>query len=314
MVVGTVPRTSNPKVDVSPVASPPLFILGAPRSGTSALYKALCLHPEATWLSNVERRAPRVPALAVLNRVARWAPATRQRVWFGADGAKAYAYGGPRSLVQRTFPQPVEGEPVFAAAGIPAVAGTPGASPRQLRLRRDLERRRRAAGGRVLVSKRIAHNTRIPLLHTVFPDARFAVITRDGRAVAASLSRVDWWPDSPLWWYGGTPADWAAGGGDPYEVCARHWVEEVGAIERGLVDVPVAQVVRVRYEDLVGDPTGTLLRVAAGGGLAPSLQWQRSLAAVRFPDQNEAWRTRLGSSAATVERLQSAELERLGYL
>src|SRR6266542_2501848 len=116
----------------------PLFIVGAPRSGTSLLYKLLCLHPRAAWISNWGRRAPGQPALAMLNRLAPRLPATRRRAWFGADGGNAYAY---------------------------------------------------------------------------------------------SLSRVDWWEDGVVWWYGQTPRRWREEGRDPWELCALHWVRELAAVE-----------------------------------------------------------------------------------
>src|SRR6266542_3077460 len=127
----------------------PLFIVGAPRSGTSLLYKLLCLHPRAAWISNWGRRAPGQPALAMLNRLAPRLPATRRRAWFGADGGNAYVYGRPRPLVE------------------------------------------------------------------AFPRARFVNLIRDGRAVAYSLSRVDWWEDGVVWWYGQTPRRWREEGRDP---------------------------------------------------------------------------------------------------
>ncbi len=104
----------------------PLFIVGAPRSGTSLLYKLLCLHPRAAWISNWARRAPGVPAVVLLNRLAPRMPATRRRTWFGSDGASAYVYGRPRALVERLFPMPVEGEPVYRHCGIgTGAAGVP---------------------------------------------------------------------------------------------------------------------------------------------------------------------------------------------
>jgi len=104
----------------------PLFIVGAPRSGTSLLYKLLCLHPRAAWISNWGRRAPGQPALAMLNRLAPRLPATRRRAWFGADGGNAYVYGRPRPLVERLFPMPVEGEPVYRRCGVGCgAAGVP---------------------------------------------------------------------------------------------------------------------------------------------------------------------------------------------
>ena len=168
---------------------------------------------------------------------------------------------GPAELLERVFPQPVEGEPVFAHRGVGESGPTPTPDARQARLAGDLRRAVRASGGKVLVSKRIGHNRRIPLLHGIVPDARFVVVTRDGRAVARSLAKVNWWPESHIWWYGGTPLDWAAEGRDPVELCARHWVREVEAVTAGVASIPDHLVLAVRYEEIVGDPR----RVLGGG-------------------------------------------------
>src|SRR5262245_31061333 len=214
------------------------FIVGPARSGTSLLYKALCLHPDAAYVSNWVARYPGVPQVAVLNRLARAFPSRRPDAWF-ADRANAYVYGTARSLARRSFPTPVEGEPLYTRSG---VARPGGPAPRSVAPATELPKAfatiRRFGGGSVLVSKRIANNLRVPLLADVFPQARFVFLVRDGRAVAASLSRVDWWPDSHVWWYGGSPRRWAAEGRDPWEICARNWVEELEQIGSGLAGVP----------------------------------------------------------------------------
>ena len=268
-----------------------LFLLGAPRSGTSLLYRCLALHPDAAWINNYHRRLPAVPELAVLDRAAGRLPGLRGRTWFGPDGDSAYRYGSARTALERAFPQPVEGEPVFARRGVlprgaePERPGGPACRPE--RLVSDFARLRRAAGAQVVVSKRIAHNLRVPQLAQLFPDARFVVLTRDGRAVARSLLKVDWWATHHVWWYGGTPADWQREGGDPGELALEHWWREVQAIETGLADVAPERVLRVTYEELVGCPSVTLRRAAAAGGLDPEdRRWWRGLRQVRFPDRN----------------------------
>lgn len=293
----------------------PAFLIGAARSGTSLLYKALCLHPETAWISNWVKRVPAAPRLAVLNRLARRLPDARRRVWFGED-SNAYVYGSPRALAERLFPMPVEGEPVYRRAGVPQLPGDPGAAPDEqvARLRAAFAAIRRASGGRRLVSKRIANNRRIGLLAGAFPGALFVEIVRDGRAVALSLSRVNWWETDVVWWYGDTPARWAAEGRDPWEICARNWVEELREIERGLEVVPAGQVLRIRYESFVERPLETLERVRDFLGLSPDAGWRRELDRLRFPDRNEAWRERL--DAETVRRItawQAGDLRRLGY-
>ncbi len=291
----------------------PLFIVGAPRSGTSLLYKLLCLHPRAAWISNWGRRAPGQPALAMLNRLAPRLPATRRRAWFGADGGNAYVYGRPRPLVERLFPMPVEGEPVYRRCGVGS--GAAGVPERQVaELRRRLEAIQRWSGGDLLVSKRIHNNLRIPLLAEAFPRARFVNLIRDGRAVAYSLSRVDWWENGVVWWYGQTPRRWREEGRDPWELCALHWVRELAAVEAGLAAVPTAQRIEVRYERLVRAPIDTVRGIALFAGLRPDPGWIAELPRLRYPDNDDAWLRALTPDArARIEHIQHTALRRLGH-
>ena len=307
-------ETARPARPSPAAPGAPAFVLGAPRSGTSLVYKLLCLHPDAAWLSNYVRRVPSLGWLGALNRVAARRPARRRAVWFGADGGDAYAYGRSRSAGERAFPQPVEGEPVFAHHGIPDDPGLGAAPGAAAGLARTFEQVRRSAGGRVLVNKRIANNGRVGVLVAAFPAARFVRVTRDGRAVAASLAAVDWWPDSRVWWYGGTPRLWEADGGAPLALCAEHWVREVDLLERELATHRV-EVLDVRYEELVTDPLGTVARVAAHAGLDPDdRRWRADVSSVRFPDRTDGWRRRLAAGdVELVEDIQGPTLAQLGY-
>src|SRR5207302_4962432 len=85
----------------------PLFVVGAPRSGTSLAYRALCLHPGADYVSNWLVRRPRWHALSTLNRIPRNVPRLQVLYWFGEE-SNAYRYGKPRALMERAFPAPVE--------------------------------------------------------------------------------------------------------------------------------------------------------------------------------------------------------------
>lgn len=292
----------------------PVFILGAPRSGTSLLYRCLALHPAAAWPSNYLRRAPAVPVLAALNRVAAAAPATRSRVWFGSAGDNAYRYAAHRSLGERVFPQPVEAEPLYRRRGLPGQSESREPTAGQLLLRKDFQRLMRYSGGSVVISKRIANNTRVPLLRSIFPAARFIDLRRDGRAVAASLLDVDWWKREPLWWCGVTPGNAAGRGQDVVLLAAQHWVREVEAIGTGLAGTPQDQVLQLEYEAMVVDPLGTLQRAASFCGLGADERWHEALSRLRFPNHNDAWIGTLGDRAADVTRVQAVPLAALGYL
>jgi len=289
-----------------------VFLVGAARSGTSLTYKALCLHPDVAFISNWVRRAPWLPELAVGNRLARAWPAARRATWFHGDNA--YVYGDARPLRERVFPMPVEGEPVFERFGF-RQDGAQHGSPDLDGLRRSFRRLALAAGGRTVVSKRIGHNWRITQLAAALPTARFVSITRDGRAVAYSLSRVDWWPDSVVPWYGDTPRGWAREGRDPWELCARNWVEEVRAVERGLAALTPGRVLSISYEQLVADPVTTLSTIAEFAGLGVDTDWVDDVARLRFPDRNERWRTQLEPDVVDrITGIQQADLRTYAYM
>ncbi|HEY6566692.1 MAG TPA: sulfotransferase [Actinomycetota bacterium] len=309
----------HPARDRDPAADEeqPVFLVGPARSGTSLVYKVLCLHPEAAYISNYLARYPRRWSLGALDRIARRMPERTRSVWF-SGGDNAYVYGRSRPLHERLFPMPVEGEPVYEACGI----GQDGISQYEPKgdvrpnhaLHDAFAAIRRSAGGSFLVNKRIANNRRIELLAATFPSARFISLVRDGRAVAYSLSRVDWWETSTVWWYGGTPEQWRAEGRDPWELCARNWVEEMEAMDTGLATLDPSRVLRLSYESFVTDPHDALERMASFGGFAPSDGWSRSVRALSFPNRNESWQQALEPAAIdTITGIQSELLERHGY-
>ena len=51
-----------------PRSTAPVFLIGAPRSGTSLLYKCLALHPDLGYISNYNERLPRWESVSLLNR------------------------------------------------------------------------------------------------------------------------------------------------------------------------------------------------------------------------------------------------------
>ena len=117
-----------------------------------------------------------------------------------------------------------------------------------------------------------------------------------------------------MWWFGGTPEDWAAQGRNPLEMCARHWVEETRAIDIGLGDVPSSQVARMTYEDLVAAPQTVLAQAAAFAGLDPDDRaWRRELLAIKFPDKNAAWSVGLDAAERDAMSIMNDQLAALGY-
>lgn len=205
----------------------------------------------------------------------------------------------------------MEGESVFTRAGAVPNAGVAFDPPA---LRAAVRRLVAAAGGSVFVSKRITHNRRIAELHATFPRARYLHVIRDGRQVARSLVRVDWWPRERLWWLDGRPVAevLASGDAEPYELAARHWLAEVDAVEQGLTGIDPALVTTARYEDLVEGGRPALEALLRFAPLAPTDGWRSAVDAVQA--QRRPGPPDTAALPRVVERLQEAELARLGYL
>lgn len=82
-----------------------------------------------------------------------------------------------------------------------------------------------------------------PVLKSLFPEARFIHIVRDGRAICASIKHLDWGPNNAY-------------------SASRHWAERL----QQAVTVEVAEgncLMRVRYEDLVENPSRVLKEICA---------------------------------------------------
>lgn len=292
----------------------PLFILGAPRSGTSLLYRLLCQHPDVTYLNQYVRRVPGTPELSALNRLPRARKNWRAKTWFSTTG-NAYVYGERRGWLQRGFPQPVEGEPFFNHWGLPAAVSPAAATvwdPSKLRV--GVRRIQRADDGRRFASKRINHNRRVAALAKAFPGARFVHLVRDGRSAARSLVGVDWWDQCDVWAMGTTPPQWASAGGDPWELAVRHWAAEVSAIDEGLQGVPGDQMIVLRFEDLVLDLSVQMAGLMHFAQLAPHVEWDElvKIAALQTPSAPSPGRLD-DRQLQTAAKWQAEVLDRHGY-
>jgi hypothetical protein len=291
-------------------------LLGAGRGGTTLLYKLLSMHREVAYLSNYEARLPRCTAVGWAQRLLRDRHELKLRTWFGDDGG-AY-FNGPRPRLRALVPVPVEGEPLYAAAGIPEEpsAAVPVDADACKVLAHRLHAVRRAAGARILLTKRTSNNRRVPWLEVAFPGVRYIHLLRDGRAVAASLSKVGWWGTHKLFWTGLSPDDMVADGHDHLALAAENWVREVAGIDTALASIAPERVHTLRYEALLESPIEELRAVFAFMGIdtdddpafVSSIQ-RIGLrpARVGLPAQWSA------SDRERVDEIQSAMLDRHGY-
>lgn len=281
--------------------TPPIFIVGAGRSGSTAFHHAFTRHPQVSWVSKILDVAPS-------------AEAANRAVLRGLD---LPVIG---SALSRFLIEPGRLKPSEAYAYWERIA--PGFSePFRDLVAADLTERTRAnlgdAVNRLTVPGRptplikITGWPRLGYLREAFPDARFIHVVRDGRAVVNSILQVDFWDGwrGTKGWRGLDMTDdqrkrWDASGQSFVALAAMELSDMLDAMVEARAEVPVAQFHELRYEDLCDDPAGTFDDVLDFCGLAPSSGFDRTIVDFGFRTTNDKWRRDL-----TTEQQQLLEIE-----
>jgi hypothetical protein len=288
------------------------FLVGAGRSGTTLLYKLLCLHPDVSYISNYDSRFAVLPDGLAGGAIANLLDA-KLRAWFNRGGN---AYFINRPWLKKLFPTPIEGESVFASCGVPLFPGAgelPDSDTARC-LRERFERVRRRAGASLFLSKRTANNRRIAYLSTIFPAARYVHLVRDGREVTQSLSAVEWWNDHTVWWDGRTAAEIERSGEPRLAICARNWVRELEELRLQLRAVPRSQRLELRFEELLRDPLVHLERVLSFLGLNVRADYRDAIASLELRPTRARWGNEWDDrQLACVLREAQPMLRQLGY-
>lgn len=296
----------------------PIFFIGMPRSGTTLMFTTLAVHPDLAWFSQYLERAPAVAAVAALSRLVDRVPSLRKPV---------NRHGESRSRLGRLRIAPDEAYAVWERCcgerfRYDYLLGARASEAERSCARRMVGRVMRYQGKPRFAAK-ITGPARIGYLSSIFEDARFVHIVRDGRAVVDSLMSVPFWKESKRMrepaWRGGLDAEeivsWRSRGASPPELAAIQWRTVIEAARREAADLAPDRYREVRYEDFVADPHASLDEIIDFCALPRDQRPHAFIddrAGVR--NLNDRWRQRL--SEADRERLEAvleAPLRDLGY-
>ncbi len=206
------------------------------------------------------------------------------------------------------------------------------------------------SGASVVVEKTCANSLRVPFIQTIFPNARFIYIVRDGRDVALSaakrwkapvemgylLKKIKFVPKSDIPRYGlrfiknrvyqmrsndrrqaawgpRFPGieDWARER-PLIEVCAKQWTVCVEESDRALQKTDPQKLYKIRYEDMVADPYASLEAIAKWAGIEASMLNRDAIGSIRT-DSSGGWKSKISQFTPEALQLIAPMLERHGY-
>jgi len=263
----------------------PIFVVGAPRSGTNLFYRTFARHSDLAWISNITKKFPSSLWLTRIIMLFRedHRPTEANNVWqkfagnedlsLGRDDVTAAARSYLRSVIKNNLQ--IFNKPRF-------------------------------------INKCPGNSVRIDFLKEIFPDAIFIHIIRDGRAAAYSIMRSRLGHSGAYWSV--KPPGWQDLLKLPMvDACALQWKLTVESALQSAEKLPPAQYMEVRYENLVDRPAEVMEQVGEKCGLV----WQKDFLkeiTTGMENRNFKWETEMqDADKNTLNKLLGDFLKHLGY-
>jgi LPS sulfotransferase NodH len=275
-------RLLRPMVVPAPLLDRPVFIVAAPRSGSTLLYETLAVHEQ----------------LCTLGGEAHWLVESIAELQPGSPGVESnrldagHANEAVRSEILKHI-----------AAKLVDAHGRPVTT----------------AGRRRLLEKTPKNALRIPFFSRLFPDALFIFLWREPLGNISSI--IEAWRSGRLKTYNGLPGfdgpwslilppHWASMNGRPLEdIAAFQWETTNRMALQDLESMPRERWCVVNYEELISDPAAAIRRLCEKIGIEPDENLRRRLEAplpesryTLTPPGGDKWRR----NQALIERVLPA--------
>ena len=241
-------KNCTPRVDR------PIFFIGAPRSGTTIVFEAFSSHSNLAWFSNFLHRFPGHPIVSVVSRLA---ISPNLMGWKRQNGESRFRI--PRPYAVECFPA---WERCCGRKFRFDFLSNQTVSETDKRNTIELVSRVTKYQGKQRFTAKITGPPRICYLDSIFPDAFFIHIMRDGRAVSNSLMRVGFWKkgggfERP-WWTGGLTQEdmetYDRYDKSPLVLAAIQWRRIILAAKEEASRIAPQRYLQVKYEDILREP------------------------------------------------------------
>ena len=243
-----------------------IFFIGFPRSGTSLIHEGFSLHEETAWPTNYSSKYPK---LHFLNKLA---------LKFFGKGKKDQF--NELNIYNRFKIKPAEAyrfwnsifnfDKEFSRTYLKDVKVSSSTKNKANREIRSLLK----SQDKDLFTAKITGPGRILFLKSVFPDAKFIHVIRDGRYAANSLSKLEVWNGENRfiepWWanpYIGEYRKYWSKNLTNYEKSLLLWLEVIENIDFELSKLDSTDFMNIRYEDYIKKPREEFNRILSFSNL-----------------------------------------------
>jgi Sulfotransferase family len=298
------------------------FVLGTGRCGSTLVTELIARHPRVGFVSNIDDK------FGLLDTKGRWNNGLFNRSQERNPPLRSFK--DRRRVVEpgRLRVAPSEGwevlerqvSPIFRepCRDLTAEDATPWLQKRIA----EFFDSRMSAQRKPLFVHHLTGWPRSGLLRTVYPEARFVHVVRDGRAVVNSWLQTGWWdgcrgPDN---WYLGPLShadrqEWEHADRSFVVLAGLGWRILLDAIDEARELVPEDQWLDVRLEDLIENPRATTAEVLAFLGLQWTPQFEAGFRRHTFrASRGMAWRRDLSTEQVLLlERTIAKPLASYGY-
>ena len=251
----------------------PIFFIGVPRSGTTIVFEAFAHHEALGWPSNYSQMHPRHNWLNVLRRLL-------DNNIFQLSGRKKQHSKVP--FGNRYLPMPDEAYNFWNQYSGKTFSKNyllkHNASEKEKNHIREALKAVIRWQGKSRLAAKLTGPARIGYLKSIFDDAIFVHVIRDGRAVVNSLLKVPFWREGGgfehPWWEGGLSQDyldiWNHSGSNPAVLAAIQWRRIIELAREEAAQLKSGQYHEICYEQFVEDQHATLCGLFDACGLEDS--------------------------------------------
>ncbi len=227
------------------------FIVGTGRCGSTLLHEIFAKHAETSFISAIEENRPRLARLHTLaNAIYR---AEHNPILKALGIAEEFVPTEGYALIDRKV------SPIYSRPFRDLVEDdvTPWLNKRF----RDFFGTRYASCGSPVLLHKYTGWSRLGFFSTIFPEARFLHVIRDGRAVANSWQQMRWWNgyEGTFNWLWGTldtdqQSRWEASGLGFPVLAALGWEKLLNSYTDAEAKLAPERYLKLRYEDFLDDP------------------------------------------------------------